>query len=238
MAIDQALLERARLWGERWLRLYTWQPHCLSFGRNERAEGRYDRAKIERVGLDVVRRPTGGRAVWHARELTYAVVAPADELGGLRSAYLETHRMLQGALSRLGAEASLADARHASGLDAGACFARPVGGELMVRGKKVVGSAQLREGGAWLQHGSILLVDDQRVVGVVSRGEAPADGSAPLSLLLGREVSAFEAADAVADAARDRWRGDWSDRLEAETVLVEAKAHLPRFCSDRWTWDR
>jgi lipoyl(octanoyl) transferase len=238
MAIDQALLDRARRWGERWLRLYTWQPHCLSFGRNERAEHRYDRATLERAGLDVVRRPTGGRAVWHGRELTYAVAAPADEIGSIRDAYIEIHRMLQGALSRLGAEASLADARHAPGLDAGACFARPVGGELVVRGRKAVGSAQLREGGALLQHGSILLGDDQRVVGAVTRGEAPADGSAPLSQLLGRDVSAVEAAEAVADTAQDRWRGDWSELLETEAVLVEAEAHLPRFRSDGWTWSR
>ena len=59
----------------------------------------------------------------------------------------------------------------------------------MVGGRKVVGSAQVRQGGALLQHGSILLGDDQRLVGTVTLGEAPDDGSAPLEELLGREIS-------------------------------------------------
>ena len=74
MAIDLALLQRAARDRECWLRLYTWRPYCLSFGRNEPAERRYNRVKIRQAGLAVVRRPTGGRAVWHARELTYACV--------------------------------------------------------------------------------------------------------------------------------------------------------------------
>ena len=77
MAIDQVLLQRAQHQGESWLRLYQWAPHCLSFGRHEPASRRYDPERIQELGIDTVRRPTGGRAVWHARELTYAVVAPS-----------------------------------------------------------------------------------------------------------------------------------------------------------------
>ena len=62
MAIDQALLARAAERGERWLRLYRWAPHCLSFGRHEPAARRYDRVRAEALGLDTVRRPTGGRS--------------------------------------------------------------------------------------------------------------------------------------------------------------------------------
>jgi lipoate-protein ligase A len=238
MAIDLALLQRAARTGECWLRLYTWRPHCLSFGRNEPARRRYDRARIERAGLSVVRRPTGGRAVWHARELTYAVAAPVQAMGSLQDAYLEIHRMLGAALRRLGAEASVAGASPSSGLDAGACFARPVGGELLVNGRKVVGSAQLREGGALLQHGSILLGDDQLVVGSVTRGCSPSDGSTPLGDLLGREVTADEAASAVTDAARERWGDAWSGAPEPPALLTEAEAHLARFRSEQWTWSR
>jgi lipoate-protein ligase A len=238
MAIDLALLGRAAQTGECWLRLYTWRPHCLSFGRNEPARRRYDRSKIERAALSVVRRPTGGRAVWHARELTYAVAAPVDAMGSLPHAYLEIHRMLGSALRRLGADASLAGASASSGLDAGACFSSPVGGELLVKGRKVVGSAQLREGGALLQHGSILLGDDQRLVGTVTSGGAPSDGSAPLGDLLGREVTADEAAVAVADAAKDRWGDARTDEPASPTLLAEAETHVARFRSDQWTWSR
>jgi len=75
MAVDVALLERADRMGEAFLRLYRFDPPCLSLGRNEAAGG-YDRAAIARRGVDVVRRPTGGAAVWHEHELTYAVAAP------------------------------------------------------------------------------------------------------------------------------------------------------------------
>jgi lipoate-protein ligase A len=237
MAIDLALLQRAARSAECWLRLYTWGPHCLSFGRNEPAERRYDRSKIERLGVPVVRRPTGGRAVWHARELTYAVAAPVDVLGSLQEAYLEIHRMLSLALRRLGATPALAGWTRSSGLDAGACFSHPAGGELLVKGRKVVGSAQLREGGALLQHGSLLLGDDQEMVASVTRGDAPTDGSAPLGRLLGREVTAEEAALAVADTAEASWGDRWSTRQES-ALLTAADTHLARFRSEQWTWSR
>ncbi len=103
MAIDQTLLERASA-GERWLRLYGWEPSCLSFGRHEPAARRYDAGRIAALGMDVVRRPTGGRAVWHARELTYTVACPGG-LGSLRESYLEIHAMLRDALHSLGVPA-------------------------------------------------------------------------------------------------------------------------------------
>jgi len=236
MAIDQALLERAGRRNERWLRLYRWVPHCLSFGRHERASARYDRRRIEAKGLDVVRRPTGGRAVWHAGELTYAVVVPAGEAPGLRAAYLEIHHMLLDAVRALGAAAELAPSVGAAGLDAGACFAQPVGGEIVAGGRKVVGSAQVREAGGLLQHGSILLDEDQSLVREMTVGAAPPDGSAPLSSILGRPVGPMAAAAAVAGAAAARWRGSWAEVTDAGEVLTGARAHLPRFTSPEWTW--
>src|SRR4051812_42552044 len=84
MAIDQTLLEHAEQSDESWLRLYQWSPHCLSFGRHEPAALRYNRTRIEALGIDAVRRPSGGRAVWHAQELTYAVAARSEHFGSLR----------------------------------------------------------------------------------------------------------------------------------------------------------
>ena len=84
MAIDSALLDLADQEGSAFLRLYQWQPHCLSFGRHEPARRRYDVERIRSLQLDCVRRPSGGRAVWHARELTYAVAAPLTAFGGLK----------------------------------------------------------------------------------------------------------------------------------------------------------
>ena len=234
MAVDQVLLERAGR-GERWLRLYRWVPHCLSFGRHEPALRRYDRDRIEARGLDVVRRPTGGRAVWHAEELTYAVAAPAAPFGGLRQAYEEIHRMLLAALRRLGVGADLAPPRAAVAVDAGSCFAAPVGGEITVGGRKLVGSAQLREGTGLLQHGSLLLEGRQTTVRDVTRNGAPADLAVPLAELAGRAPEPSRVAAAIAEAAAERWDGAWKPH-SPDALLAEAGAHEARFRSPEWTW--
>jgi lipoate-protein ligase A len=235
MAIDRALLERAQA-GDCWLRLYGWDPPCLSFGRHEPAARRYDSSRIAALGLAVVRRPTGGRAVWHAHELTYAVAAPSAGLGSLRTRYEEIHRMLRDALARLGTAAELAPARRAAPLGAGACFAHPAGGEVMVGGRKVVGSAQVHEGAAFLQHGSILLADDQSTVTAVTRGIPPDDLSAPLVHLLGRPLTRERVADAVVAAAAERW-GPPAERIDSPAeVLERAALHAELFRSREWTW--
>jgi lipoate-protein ligase A len=230
MARDDALLREAERTGAALLRLYRWDPPCLSFGRNEPALARYDPAAIARLGLDVVRRPTGGRAVWHDEEVTYAVAAPSAAFGGLRAAYHAIHARLAAALRRLGADASLAPARPAVRLSAGgaACFAAPVGGEVLIGGRKVVGSAQVRLGAALLQHGSILLDGTQEVVKRVSREQEAGSSETTLAAALGRPVTFDEVAAAIEDA----W---W------EPVSPIARPPVPlsaRYSDPAWTWRR
>jgi lipoyl(octanoyl) transferase len=236
MAVDQALLDRAERAGERWLRLYGWNPHCLSFGRHEPAARRYDRGRVEALGLDVVRRPTGGRAVWHGREVTYALATPAAELGTVRESYIEIHRMLLDALARLGIAAQLAPPGQPVRVDGGACFASPAGGEIMLAGRKAVGSAQLRQGGALLQHGSILLEGDQAMVQAVTRGTPPPDLAGGLASLLSTPPPAEDLVEAIADAAAERWGGAWERQANADALLELADGHAARFRSHAWTW--
>ena len=237
MALDRALLDLARS-GTTFLRLYRWHPSCLSFGRHEPALRRYDRQRIAKLRLDTVRRPTGGRAVWHAAELTYAVAAPAGPLGSLGEAYRIIHGVIADALRHLGADAILApDDRRVSALDAGACFAAPVGGEVMVGSAKVVGSAQLRHEGELLQHGSVLLSGNQELVGTVSRSASVQGVDAGLDAVLGREVPFAEAADAVSGAA-ERWRPGWRREAATEGFLRAAAPYEALFRSDEWTWRR
>ena len=242
MAIDQTLLDRAELLGESWLRLYAWEPHCLSFGRHEPATRRYDAERIAALGIDTVRRPTGGRAVWHGPELTYAVVAPGPRFGSLQEAYLEIHDMIGQALGQLGIEAVLASSRRSDPLDAGACFSQPAGGEVLVGGRKVVGSAQLRQGGALLQHGSILLADGQHIVRELMQGPAGHDSFRSLGEtalpLLGRSLAGAELAEEIADTAATRWPGNWNRMTAAGEVIEGASRHYPQFRSPAWTWAR
>ena len=238
MARDQGLLDLAEREGVAVLRLYRWEPWCISFGRNEPALRRYDRERIVSEGLDCVRRPTGGRAVWHARELTYALAAPLELFGSLREAYREIHLMLSAAVSDLGAAATLAGvpARTAP-LDTGACFASPAGGEVMVNGAKVVGSAQLQQGRAFLQHGSLLLEDTQDVVQRMTRGSPPASHDRPLASILGRNLQFAEAAEAIT-ARSATWAFDWSPWTGEADLAPLARDHEPRFRSPEWTWRR
>jgi len=242
MAIDQALLERAEQQGESWLRLYQWAPFCLSFGRHEPAGRRYDSQRIAELAVDTVRRPTGGRAVWHAHELTYAVAAPSLQFGSLRAAYLEIHRMLADALCGLGMATSLAPSVRTPTLDAGACFSQPAGGEILDCGRKVVGSAQFRQGSAMLQHGSILLEDSQDIIRSLMRGAREPDPSrgvqVPNSSISQRSLQARDVAGAVTQAAMDRWPGNWEQVSGERSILPGALTHCARFRSAAWTWAR
>jgi lipoate-protein ligase A len=239
MAMDQALLGLAAGEGRAFLRLYRWEPFCLSFGRHEPALRRYDRAAIDRLGLDTVRRPTGGRAVWHADEVTYAVAAPIDTFGSLAQSYRWIHETIGRALTALGFPASLATSPvRSNSLDAGACFASPAGGEVMLPGGKVVGSAQLREGGAFLQHGSILLRGSQQLVGDLTLGTPPPDGSAALETVRAAPASFDEVARSLADAARAWSPEPWSDQVDLDAIAMAAAQHVERFRGADWTWRR
>jgi lipoate-protein ligase A len=224
MARDQALLDAADRTGGAFLRLYRWSPPCLSFGRNEPALTRYDRSAIERLGLDVVRRPTGGRAVWHDAEVTYAVAAPIAWFGSLRQSYRAIHERLAAALRTLGVPASLAEGD--AGLVQGPCFASSVGGEIVVNGRKLVGSAQVRQGRAFLQHGSILLEGTQGVVqDVIVARRSPSIRHTTLREVLGRTPSFAEVVAAVVEAF--------------DTVPARSRPFPPvaAFGAD-WTWRR
>jgi lipoate-protein ligase A len=236
MAVDEALLDAADRTGRAFLRLYRFAPPCLSLGRHESAARRYDRAAIARLGIDVVRRPTGGRAVWHEHALTYAVAAPLARFGSPRTAYRAIHARLAAALALLGARPTLAPERPrpAPGEPgtrlAGSCFARAAGGEVLVGGRKVVGSAQALRGRALLQHGAILLAGSQDVARAVGRAPQGPDGATTLAAALGRPVAFGEVADAIARA--------WGEPLAAGTGPEPEPERTARFRDAAWTWRR
>ena len=187
MAVDEALLDDVVKSGGAFLRLYRWDPPTLSIGRNQ---------PVDDVIPDApwVRRPTGGQAVWHEHEVTYAVAAPIAQFGSLRNAYCQIHTWIAAALRSLGVDALLAPAplaRPGRPTREVSCFAEPVGGEIIVNGHKLVGSAQVRRGDAFLQHGSILLGGSQ---------PASRNGETTLATVLGRTVSFDEAASALIGA--------------------------------------
>lgn len=231
MASDQALLDAVAAGAAAALRLYRWQPATLSLGRNEPAARRYDRAHIVALGLDVVRRPTGGRAVWHEHELTYAVAAPIAAFGSISDSHAAIHRRIATALRALGAAATLAPRVPLGPLRAGPCFGSSVGGEVLVGDRKVLGSAQVRRGDAFLQHGSILLAGTQAVVYRLA-GESPASGAeTSLGAALGRRIGFDEVARAVSEAFG-------CDFAAARATPSPPNDLIARFRDPAWTWRR
>src|SRR6185295_14167086 len=127
MARDVALMDRARNTGEIVFSVYGWTQKTLSLGRNQRAKGCYDLGRMRAMGVDVVRRPTGGRALLHHREVTYSVTAPLDQGDSLRDSYERINRILLFGLRTLGVKASVADPTGPAALPTDTpCFATPV----------------------------------------------------------------------------------------------------------------
>lgn len=159
-------------------RTYTWKPWCVSLGKHQRDDV-LDLAEIEQRGWDVVRRPTGGRAVLHADELTYCIVVPLREHLTAALVYERTHHVLRAALQdlvpSLSFERSPTDLQHhyaTAGAMAISCFTSSARTEIVAQGRKVVGSAQRVIDNVVLQHGSILCGAGHEQLADVVRGTA------------------------------------------------------------------
>jgi lipoate-protein ligase A len=243
MARDAALQARAARTSETVFSIYSWSRPTLSFGRNQPAIGLYDLERIRAAGIDVVRRPTGGRAILHDREITYSVTAPIDDAVSLRPAYSRINRILLEGLTRLGVNAELASvAARAESPSVRPCFESPSEGELIAGGRKLVGSAQWRDRGALLQHGSILVGDDQSSLPSFASARANRSGGtiakpATLSALLGRSPEPAELASAMFDAVRSLEDPSAADLSEDE-IRAEALEQVPHFLDEGWTWRR
>ena len=161
MGVDEVLLASASAGGDPALRLYRWDGPWLSLGYGQKTAGTLVDA-CRRANVGIVRRATGGGAVLHGRDLTYAVAAPADTLpGGLDAGYQQIGGALLRAILLLGIRAERMapgeGAARARGFDR---FAAPADHEICVGGRKLAGSAQRRSSRAFLQHGSLRLEPD------------------------------------------------------------------------------
>lgn len=171
MAVDEALLD----WHSKGLippvvRFYGWEPAALSIGYFQKAEKEVDFDAIRKYGLGFVRRPTGGRGVLHEHELTYSVIV-SEEHPDMPTGVTEAYRVIsEGVLQgfrALGLAAEFAVPRteeekaSLKNPRSSVCFDAPSWYELVVEGRKVAGSAQTRQKGVILQHGSILLDIDE-----------------------------------------------------------------------------
>ncbi|MGD9343607.1 MAG: lipoate--protein ligase family protein [Desulfuromonadales bacterium] len=187
MALDEALLSAvAKGASPPVLRFYRWRPATVTLGYAQSVARDIDLEVCQQAGLDVVRRSTGGRAVLHDNEVTYAVIAPSVS-GLFGHSVLDSYRVisevLQKALQQLGLPAKLVAGRPRGGQQhatKAVCFSAPSQYELVIGGRKVAGSAQKRHGQAFLQHGSIPLEMDLPLLGKVLKAERNAETAGSL----------------------------------------------------------
>jgi lipoate-protein ligase A len=215
MAMDEKLLaEAVKGSAVPILRFYTWAPPAVSLGRFQEVASSVNLAACRKHGIDIVRRITGGRAVLHRHELTYSVISPIDN-DLFPNDVLGTYKVLASGLLagfvRLGVPAEMVSR---SGIFAGmvkrdpkepACFSSPSWYEILVHGRKIVGSAQRRLAGAFLQHGSILIEHDPCLEAEV----IPHNGAQDAVTCIGREAGR----DIPIDEVKSAFRSGFSEAL-------------------------
>jgi lipoyl(octanoyl) transferase len=208
MAVDEALW-RGRQTGEAspTVRFFAWDPPTLSLGYGQALDAAVSVDTARRLGVGLVRRPTGGSAIYHdgpERELTYTVVATNEDLG-VGTDLLEAYRWIARALARglraLGVAAEIVATPRGKGAAPAFCFARTGRYEIELDGKKLVGSAQRRRGRCFMQHGSVLLgADESRLRALFPTTADPMASLTTLEAALGRRPTFEEVADALGAA--------------------------------------
>ena len=243
MAIDEALW-RGRQAGETspTLRFYAWDPPTVSLGHGQALDAAVSVEACRALGVGLVRRPTGGSAIYHdgpERELTYSVVATNDDLG-VTTDLLEAYRWIARALARglraLGAPAEIVATPRGRSQAPAFCFARTGRYEIELEGKKLVGSAQRRRGPCFLQHGSVLLgADEPRLRALFPTTRDPLGSMATLEAALGRRPTFEQVAEALG-AAFEAEHGLTlrpGGLSQSEHALVERLA-ADRYMTDAW----
>lgn len=258
MARDEAIA-RAHAGGDTppTLRLYAWRPACLSLGRFQRSR-EIDRAACADAGVTIVRRPSGGRALLHDHELTYAVIAREDHplLGGdsILASYRQISQALLAGLHALGVAAELTPQRrpdrHSPAADpelaprsqgSAACFDTPASYELTVRGRKLVGSAQRRHGGVILQHGAIPLTPHADRLAALLLLPPPDLGQRMIALsqAVGRTIPFGTLAEALVGGFAAAWGARFTPgQLSGAERALEHELRASSYASDAWTFAR
>jgi lipoyl(octanoyl) transferase len=262
MAVDEAILLAVAA-GEAppTLRFYGWQPACLSLGYFQPV-AEVDEAACASSGVDLVRRPTGGSAILHDDELTYSLVAlESDPLlaGDILTSYHRISEVLARGLAGLGIHVTLAPvptatenpqpdealaARPAAARPA-PCFMRPARHEILAGGKKLVGSAQVRQHGALLQHGAIPLAGDvAALTGFLALTESQRArttqrlraAATTLEEAAGRRVTSEDTAASLAAAFVEAWPIDLLPAPLSEAESLAAQRLLSdRYANSAWT---
>jgi len=243
MAIDEALsLGRRADISPPTLRFFAWDPPTVSLGFGQPLGRDVDLSACRELGVGIVRRPTGGSAIYHdgpERELTYSIVASAEDLGGLVG-LLETYhwigRALLSGLRSLGAPAEMVAVAGGEEPTPAFCFARTGSYEIEVGGKKLVGSAQRRRGTTFLQHGSVVLgVDEPRLRALFPTTTDPLATMTTLEAALGHRPKFDDVATTLAAAFEaEHGLALRPDGLTAAEMALVERLVGEKYATDAW----
>jgi lipoate-protein ligase A len=222
MARDESILRAARRGGPVTLRFYSWRPWAFSLGYFQNWA---DFAAHAERGVPVVRRLTGGGAIWHADEVTYSLVGPFGRDGFPRRAagiFEKVHMTILDGLAALGVNAALSDAP--TGRSATICFERPQKFDVVVGARKLLGSAQRRYGTHFLQHGSLPLTPNRFAPGAISLADVLVNPPAE---------------DKIVEALARAFQASFGARLEPGALSADESAEtvalaVEKYSSARW----
>ena len=251
MALDEAVLEAVGR-GESLptLRFYAWDPPCISLGAAQPIRD-VDVKRLRMKRWDLVRRSTGGRAILHTDELTYAVIAPIDNphlAGGVLDSYRHLSAGLVAGLQHMGMSVEIEPEKQLTEEERGnpVCFQAPSAYEITVEQKKLLGSAQVRRRFGILQHGTLPLKGDiTRICEVLqfdseedrtSAADALQNRAATAEELLGKPLSWETAAQAMSEGFRQALdlQLESEDPTPGELARAE-ELQGERFANSQWT---
>ncbi len=257
MAVDEAIREAVgRGLVPPTLRIYGWGPPAVSLGYFQDMDEQVDLGVIRQRGWDLVRRPTGGRAILHDDDVTYSVCVSEDALADgdsvLRS-YRELSRGIQRGLELLGIQADLGTKPQAKSIPHTAsskhpaiCFSQSTRADMVAQGRKIVGSAQVRRDGVILQHGSVPITLNVADHLAVIPGAGEEDGAMVLSQaavsvseILGRRVSFEELAEALVAGLAEALSLEMAagDLTETEQARAE-ELRSEKYATEQWNFQR
>ena len=241
MAVDEAVARLRYSSGYDTLRLYMWLPSGVSIGRRQDARRAARLEEVERLGFKLVRRPTGGAALLHPQddEVTYSVVISSNHPLYALDVASSAARIAEGlaiAIRKLGLEAGTRGLGEPWFKDF--CYVNPGSSDVIVNGKKVSGSAQRRDWGVILQHGTLLLRYDHRLFSrVLSVGEDVGGGIAGVLELLETTIAGILEALIEGFTEALGYRDFHRDSLSKEELSLALELYREKYSKPEWNLD-
>ncbi len=241
MAIDEVLLDSKLPV----LRFYQWQPPAISIGYSQKLKEEINLESCKKHGIDFVRRLTGGKAVLHDKELTYSIILDEKTMP---KTILESYKIISKgillALQKLGVKAEMRNDVDKSDVSA-ICFSEPSYYEIVVNGKKIVGSAQVRKKGKILQHGSVLIdVDVERLCSLFNYSgkdvvEKVRKRITSINNELDKKVSFEEIAEAMKLGFGKNFKAELlPDELTEEEIASAKILAKEKYSTEKWNFMR